>query len=171
MTVYDTSKQIPICNLKKSTGFYLCYKSGEVIHAILKCWYGSKGDFFFYPNMSDYETTYNDNTGSSTIKSSSEIKHPRITIHASSVVVGPDKLDREKGHKYEELPNSIKNATNGIQLATHKLADPGHYKELSEKNKNKGNWLKFNIVENDVQPVITIDAYPIFNDTDINKVK
>lgn len=171
MNTFDTRKHVPIKNHKKDSGFYLCYESEGVDRAILRCWYGKNGDVFFYPNMSDYQVTYDDKEGNSIINSASELKHQRITVHQSGYVVGPDKHDREYGLKYEQLKTSIKSSPKGVRLSIHKLAHPGLYSEITDKTKRKGDWVRFRVKDSGNQPVISIDAYPIFHDSDVENIQ
>lgn len=163
--------QIPICELKKDTSFYVCYEHEGVIKSLIKCWYNKHADFFFYPVVSDYEASMRSETGvEGTISKAAEKSHPRITIHQSGVVVGPDKYQRQFGHSYNRLKSSIKTAKDGVRLASHHLGVPDIYQNLSEKQRKRGTWFHFIPIGSDIRPIISIDAYPLFDVADISRI-
>jgi len=170
MTDFMAGERVPIHQLKKKTSFHICYEFNGVKHSIIKTSYGSKGDFFIYPNMQSASASIIDQHGKRAVSKEAEVKHPRLTVHQSGVIVGPDKTERPKEFIYSQLKTAIKNSPDGISLAHHYLASPGIYSELTSAQAKKGNWVTFSITRGNVQPIRTIDAYPFTEFTNLESV-
>lgn len=170
MESYNTSLHVPVHNLDAENAFHLIYKFEETDRDILKVWYSKSGDFFFYPNMQAYNTLIMRNNQIEAVSRDTESEHPRITIHESGVIVGPDKTGRNRGQKYERLPESIKDSEIGVRLGNHRVAGPGLYKAIRARSMKKGNWVRFNVKGSNIQPVISIDAFPFYDDSDVSKL-
>lgn len=167
----DTRMAVPIHKHKKDTGFHICYEVNDQLHSLIIACYGTKGDFFFYPNMQNYTVSLEDYKQENTkIEPIIEKEHKRITFHESGTVVGPDKAGRPVSLRYDKLNKSIKDSPDGVHLCSHFLAGPNLYKKLTAKRKKRGDWFAINVINDNRQPLIAIDAFPIFKGTDISKI-
>jgi hypothetical protein len=170
MSNFKAGERVPIHELKKKSSFHICYELDGVKRSVIKTSYGSNGDFFIYPNMQTANASVVDLHGKRAISKSAEVKHPRLTVHQSGVIVGPDKIERPQEFRYPKLKTAIKDSPEGVSLGQHFLAAPGTYNELTCAQAKKGNWVTFSVSGAYVQPIIRIDAYPFTEITNLETV-